>query len=220
MHRLPLFPLDSVLFPGAPLPLHIFEPRYRTMLTDCLEGDERFGLVPAADGEPPPPGSVWCVAHIRASQRLPDGRSNIVVVGESRFVLERYVDEGLPYAVGAVREFSDDPGPLATPDQLSDLRRQARACLEALQILNDTSPDVPEFDEDPEALSFQVSAALEVDPATRRRLLTLRSTAERVSLLLRLLPPLLSDLGGRARLHVRARANGQGDRHFSIEVDP
>lgn len=101
--RLPLFPLEVVLFPGTPLPLHIFEPRYRTMLADCLAADERFGLLPPArDGSPPLSGTVGCIARIRASHELPDGRSNIVVVGERRFLLRQALTADSPYLIGLV----------------------------------------------------------------------------------------------------------------------
>ncbi|HZE74649.1 MAG TPA: LON peptidase substrate-binding domain-containing protein, partial [Gemmatimonadales bacterium] len=86
-YPLPLFPLNVVLFPGTPLPLHIFEPRYRQMLADCLVGDRRFGLVqPGSEAETPDRGAVGCVAEIRANEQLPDGRANVLVVGGSRFV--------------------------------------------------------------------------------------------------------------------------------------
>ena len=62
--RLPLFPLNVVLFPGTPMPLHIFEPRYRTMLADCLEGDERFCLLYSATSELPPPGAVGSKSNV------------------------------------------------------------------------------------------------------------------------------------------------------------
>src|SRR5712691_7469081 len=102
--RLPIFPLSIVLFPGTPLPLHIFEPRYKRMLADCLSGDRRFGITPMGVGsEPPGPGAIGCVAEVRVNQELPDGRSNIVVVGGSRFVLSRLLDESLPYLVALVQ---------------------------------------------------------------------------------------------------------------------
>ena len=86
--RLPVFPLAVVLFPGTPLPLHIFEPRYRRMLADCLAGDRRFGITPPGQaGEAPDPGMVGCIAEVRVNQQLPDGRSNIVVLGGERFVV-------------------------------------------------------------------------------------------------------------------------------------
>src|SRR6266849_10942666 len=96
--ELPIFPLPIVLFPGAPQPLHIFEPRYRQLVHDCLAGDRRFGVAyaapdpapgtPGTPGMPAPgPGDVGCVAVIRSTQPLPDGRSNVLTVGERRFVL-------------------------------------------------------------------------------------------------------------------------------------
>ena len=134
--RLPLFPLDMVLFPGTPLPLHIFEPRYRAMLADCLAGDERFGLLPAArDGSTPPPGTVGCVARIRASHQLPDGRSNIVVVGERRFLLRQGVTGSTPYLVGLVDTFDDLPGPEVPPEVHAALREVATSYLDAVETL-------------------------------------------------------------------------------------
>src|SRR3989441_9633240 len=88
--ELPIFPLPIVLFPGAPQPLHIFEPRYRQLLADCLATDRRFGVayVPAerdAGGGPVPrPGDVGGVALIRNTQGLPDGRSNVLTGGGRR----------------------------------------------------------------------------------------------------------------------------------------
>src|SRR6266705_1321721 len=100
--ELPIFPLPIVLFPGAPQPLHIFEPRYRQLLVDCQDGDRRFGIAYVApDGAPaadpaPSAGDVGCVALIRSIQPLPDGRSNILAVGERRFVLRRWVEREPP----------------------------------------------------------------------------------------------------------------------------
>ena len=86
---LPLFPLSLVLFPGTVVPLHIFEPRYRQMVTDILEGDRRFGLLYHDPDEHGPfmnePGRVGTVAVIRRYQPLPDGRSMIMVRGLDRF---------------------------------------------------------------------------------------------------------------------------------------
>ena len=108
--RLPIFPLSVVLFPGTPLPLHIFEPRYRRMLADCLQGDRRFGITPAGqDDAPPAAGTVGCVAEIRVNQELPDGRSNLIVLGGERFVLTRTLDDEAPYFVAMVQPF-ERPG--------------------------------------------------------------------------------------------------------------
>ena len=107
--RLPIFPLSVVLFPGTPLPLHIFEPRYRRMLADCLAADRKFGITPpGAERETPDPGAVGCIAEVRVNQELPDGRSNIVVLGGSRFVVRRELSESVPYHVAAVELFDDE----------------------------------------------------------------------------------------------------------------
>ncbi|MEP7326462.1 MAG: LON peptidase substrate-binding domain-containing protein [Gemmatimonadota bacterium] len=215
MPRLPLFPLNVVLFPGTPMPLHIFEPRYCTMLADCLEGDERFGIIYSATSEPPPAGSVGCTAHIHASQLLDDGRSNIVVVGESRFIVERYLDEALPYSVATVAEIDDTDANAVSDDQMKDLARLGEAYLQALHDLNDSIGSVVDFTDDPEVLSFQLSAALELEPGHKQDLLATRLTGERVRQLLRLFPPLVRDLADRARVHVRARGNGKSHHPFT-----
>ncbi|MEO8200686.1 MAG: LON peptidase substrate-binding domain-containing protein [Gemmatimonadota bacterium] len=209
--RLPLFPLNVVLFPGTPLPLLIFEERYRTMLADCMEGDERFGVLPiSVDGGPPPPGSVGCVARIHASQLMPDGRSSIMVVGGERFIVDQYLDEPLPYAVGLVTMFEDLDEGQATSDPVNELIRLSRDYMETLHAINDSPPADIEFPDNPRDLSFQISAALELDGEMKQRLLSMRSTAERIRVLLRMLPPLLRDLSARSTIHERARTNGKG----------
>ncbi|MGE0351619.1 MAG: LON peptidase substrate-binding domain-containing protein [Gemmatimonadales bacterium] len=219
--RLPLFPLKVVLFPGAPMPLHVFEPRYRTMLADCLAGDERFGIVPVVDGQEdrPPPGAIGCVAHIRASQTLADGRSNIVVTGESRFILEEYLDEDVPYLVGRIGEIHDDDERGLPDEAQAELRRLCTGYLEALHSLNDSPPPEIDFPDDARSLSFQVSAALQLDLDAKLGLLSLRSTRERVRTLIRVLPVLIADLEERLQLHVHARGNGKGGRHARLEED-
>jgi ATP-dependent Lon protease len=213
--RLPLFPLDVVLFPGAALPLHIFEPRYRQMLADCLDGDGRFGLTPTD----PRPGTVGSIAHIRAAQALADGRSNIVVIGEGRFAVRALLEEDTPYLVGSVAEFTDldDSAPL--PTELSALKEVAGRYREALGILGDNPGSDAEWDDDPVAFSFQVAALLESPTETRAGLLGLRSTRERVRQMTTLIGPLLRAVAERAEVHVRARTNGQGGRHHDIVTD-
>src|SRR6266700_3005557 len=133
--ELPILPLPIVLFPGAPQPLHIFEPRYRQLLADCQDGDRRFGIAYVApDGAPaaepaPSAGDVSCVALIRSIQPLPDGRSNILAVGERRFVLRRWVEREppRPYQVAEVEEFDDEPvEPAEAAALAADVRRRAK----------------------------------------------------------------------------------------------
>jgi Lon protease-like protein len=113
VRELPLFPLPLVLFPGVPLPLHIFEERYRRLLADVRAGNNLFGVsyhdASAAISERPPVGHVGCVAEVVESQLLPDGRSNVLTVGLIRYRLTDYVQAGEPYLVGKVEFFEDEP---------------------------------------------------------------------------------------------------------------
>lgn len=216
--RLPLFPLEVVLFPGTPLPLHIFEPRYRVMLTDCLAADERFGLLPPAqDGSPPRPGTVGCIARIRASHQLPDGRSNIVVVGERRFLLRQMLETETTYPIGLVDAFDDMAGPDVPSASLAALREVATTYLGAMEILGGGTDRSPWAD-DAEPLSFQVAAAVDLEFEVKRRLLEMRTPSERIALLLELLPPLAAEATVRARVHSRAQGNGKGGPHPDIAI--
>ncbi|MDX2194762.1 MAG: LON peptidase substrate-binding domain-containing protein [Gemmatimonadales bacterium] len=219
-HRLPLFPLGLVLFPGVPLPLHIFEPRYRQLLADCQAGDGRFGILAATEAGPPVPGAVGCIAAIRGVQPLADGRSNVVVTGERRFLLTRYLDEGTPYYLGMVEEFDDEPGTEPSSAAAADLRDHARAYADLLGRLGDREAEPLELEADPEALSFQVASLLEVDLAIKQQLLAVRDTAERAERLLALLPRLTAALREAVAVHEGARTNGKGGHHPDIVLGP
>src|ERR1043165_2708477 len=112
VRELPLFPLPLVLFPGVPLPLHIFESRYQRMLADIRASDSLFGLsyfdVAEAEVSRPPVGHVGCVAEGTEVQDLPEGRSNILTVGLIRYHVESYVESSEPYLVGRVEFFEDE----------------------------------------------------------------------------------------------------------------
>lgn len=103
--ELPLFPLHSVLFPGARLPLHIFEPRYRQMIGECLDRDAPFGVVLIREGPEvgggAEPYAVGCTAHITRADREPDGRLNIASIGQDRFRILSTSTER-PYLLGEV----------------------------------------------------------------------------------------------------------------------
>src|SRR6266850_3085538 len=113
VRELPLFPLPVVLFPGVPLPLHIFEPRYREMLSDIRVSNSFFGLSyfdsSMSEKEIPPTGHVGCVAEVTEVQELPDGRSNVLTFGVVRYRVEEYVESDGPYIVGRVSFFEDEP---------------------------------------------------------------------------------------------------------------
>src|SRR5437016_6179682 len=112
VRELPLFPLPVVLFPGMPMPLHIFEPRYRKLLADIRAADNLFGLsyfdADASSKEIPPAGHIGCVAEVTETQALPDGRSNVLTVGVIRYQADAYVERGDPYLVVRANFFEDD----------------------------------------------------------------------------------------------------------------
>lgn len=226
VRELPLFPLPLVLFPGVPLPLHIFEPRYRRMLLDVRVSDNLFGVSHLAAGdseevtaERPPLGHVGCVAEVTEVQPLPDGRSNILTVGLIRYRLESYVERGDPYLVGAVTFFEDEKEsdePLAArAREVSELfLRIARA----VRSLNDDRAGLPELpDTDPERLSFLIAAAIDLDVEVKQEMLELRQTSERLRRLGILLREALGGYEERARIHDIAKGNGHGGMKINLE---
>lgn len=218
MH-LPLFPLEVVLFPGTLLPLHIFEPRYRALLADCLAGDHRFGLVPPGpDGQPPTTGVIGTVAEIRGHQALEDGRSTIVVEGGQRFMLRRYLAGESPYLVGLVDPFEDEDEPEADlAPLLPELRQLADRIVEARRILG-LPGTVPEWAADGGGLSLQIASVLDVDFTFKQRFLGIRLPSHRIQLLLQLLPGIAADLEARAQVKRRASRNGTGGAHPDIVI--
>jgi Lon protease-like protein len=219
--RLPIFPLAVVLFPGTPLPLHIFEPRYRRMLADCLQGDRRFGITPMGrDDGAPEPGTVGCVAEIRVNQELPDGRSNIIVLGAERFVLTRTIADPAPYFVGMVQSFEEETGSEPPVESCARLREVFTGYYALLRQLNDVEPEEPSLPDDAVGLSFHVSAAIECDPGVKQRLLVERSTARRVEALLMLVPILTASVESALRVHRRAHTNGRGGARPDVITEP
>jgi Lon protease-like protein len=211
--RLPIFPLSVVLFPGTPLPLHIFESRYRRMVADCLAGDRKFGITPTgAKRELPDVGAVGCIAEIRVHQELPDGHSNLVVVGGSRFTLGRSLDESTPYHVALVQPFEEEPATEPASDEVERLRTLFTGYVALLRQLNDVEPEEPNLPDESLALSFHVAAAVDCDTGIKQRLLTERSTARRTAALLLLIPILTTALESALRVHHRAHTNGRAAR--------
>jgi len=127
--EIPLFPLHAVLVPGVSLPLHIFEPRYRALVADCVAAGIPFGVVCISGGREVGPGSVSFVAigtlaEIRQVARHPDGRYNIVTVGTARFRLAGVDAESKPYHVGTGDLL---PELLGDPERVAHLADRVRS---------------------------------------------------------------------------------------------
>ncbi len=213
---LPIFPLGIVLFPGTPQPLHIFEPRYRQMLADCLAGDRRFGIsFVSGEGSESPNAQladVGCTALIEQVWPLPDGRSNLLAVGETRYVLQEFVETDRPYRIATVEPFDDEPwGDTSDLDRLADELREAfRRFAIALGALTDKPLAPMNLPEDPAALSFHVAASLDVEAQVKQELLESRSPRERITRLTTVLEHVTEDVAQRARIHQHAKRNGRG----------
>jgi Lon protease-like protein len=192
MRRLPLFPLPVVLFPGARMPLHIFEPRYRQMVAHCLEGDRRFGLVYHDPDRAGPfrmsPGRVGCVAHIEEFRPIPDGRSLLLVRGTGRFRLDDGIESDSLYFEGLVDEYPD------VPEDPAELAARGRATLRrfrgVLQRVSEAPPALPELDRSA-PLSFQVAQWIRIDPVWQQELLDTPAEGDRLDRLDALLETLL-----------------------------
>jgi Lon protease-like protein len=140
--ELPLFPLHTVLCPGIALPLHIFEERYRILVGQCLELEEPFGVVLIARGNEvgpvPEVASVGTTAMIRQAARYPDGRYDIVTVGEKRFRIDRVDTTCAPYAVADVSLVDEPFG--GSPEQASEAAEVVgRRFLAYLRLIQHTS---------------------------------------------------------------------------------
>jgi Lon protease-like protein len=221
--ELPLFPLPVVLFPGVPLPLHIFEPRYRQLLVDIRVTNNLFGVAyfdPAnTTNDVPQAGHVGCVAEVTELQALPDGRSNILTLGVIRFRIESYVETGDPYLVAKVSYFEDDDedeATLAGPTQ--EVAETFTRIAQAVRTINDERSSLPDItNTEPQKLSFLVAAAMELDPDVKQELLELRSTFERLERLRVMLVLAVKSYEERARIHDLAKGNGHGGKRIEIE---
>jgi Lon protease-like protein len=212
---LPLFPLPVVLFPGIALPLHIFEQRYRRMLADCLEGDRRFGLIflPESTAERElPAGQVGCIARIESAEPMPDGRSNIIVAGEERFALDRFVEsQAHPYHMAQVSEYADLPEPREPLDALAgDVRAVFDRVAHAARVITDDRTPVPELPLDPALLAYRIASLIDTTAAMRYNLLTSRSALARLREVELLLTSAVGSLEQRAGMHQHAKSNGRG----------
>ncbi len=184
--RLSIFPLTCVLlYPGLQLPLHIFEPRYRAMVTDALARDRRIGMIqPQRPEDNAPLFTVGCVGKIADVEALEDGRFNLVLEGEARFRLVRELEVITPFRQIEAELLEDPPHQTLSPVERAGFEREARRFAEAqgyrvdwdaVTTLDDTS------------LIDGVSQIAPFDAAAKQALLEAPNIAARCELLVQLM---------------------------------
>jgi Lon protease-like protein len=195
---LPLFPLNVVLLPGAPLPLHIFEPRYKEMIGECLAKDAPFGVIRALEQGL---AEIGCTAEIvSVTKKYPDGRLDLVAEGRSRFeVLE--LNRQRSFLQAEVLLVPDEPG---TPTQ-EDSARAIQIHLEILSLAGAVQ-DLSAADRS--ILSFYLAGSLPLDLDFKQKLLAMRSENERILAVAAYLEGIVPNLRRAAKTREKAGGNG------------
>ena len=184
MYELPLFPLRTVLFPAAPLRLHIFEDRYKRMINTCLEKRQPFGVVlirrgVEALGPLAEPFPIGCSARIIQAQKLEGGRMNILANGEERFRIVSLDKASLPYLVGSVETIPlnvEDPAELLKEGIY--LRRQVDRYLGMISETGSTPFGKEDLPEDPVPLAYYAAAFLQIPAIQKQQLLSIHGALE------------------------------------------
>jgi ATP-dependent Lon protease len=200
MEELGLFPLGIVLLPGERVPLHIFEPRYRELIGECLEQERAFGLVFAdEDGV----RELGTRAHVdEVLEWFDDGRLNIVVRGGARFRVER-LTRGRSFLTAEVGPVDDDG-----VEPSAEAVARAAAAFRALATAADA--DASDVDETSDQLSFRLAGQVELAAEAKQRLLELRSEQQRLELVAELHDTVRAVLLATRELGDRAKTNGTG----------
>jgi Lon protease-like protein len=199
---LPLFPLDVVLFPGTALPLHIFEPRYREMISECLDQKKSFGVVRAKEEGV---AEIGCTAEIiTVTKKYPDGRMDIVTEGRERFEVMQ-VNQERSFLRAEVLYLQDEPDK-ATAEEVT---QALRLLGEIIELAGSASARPSEI-EGPQ-LAFNLVGPLPLDLDFKQTLLGLKSEAQRMKAVISYFEAILPNL--RRTVRVRHKAGGNGHVH-------
>lgn len=179
MIDLPLFPLGTVLYPGMPLSLHIFEPRYKEMIEYCITEDRPFGVVLIEKGQevgaPAQPHMIGCTANISQTQPLKDGRMNLVAIGGERFHIKS-LDYSRSYLMGTVnlvplaREYFE-----STHTLIPRLRHSLLEYLNVLSNVGEVDFNTDKLPDDPVDLAYLTATLLQVPANNKQSILELES---------------------------------------------
>lgn len=198
--KIPLFPLGVVLFPGAPLPLHIFEERYKEMIAECLIRKDEFGVVQAhRDGL----AIVGCTASIlRVMHRYPDGRLDIFCRGEHRFEIESLNEQ---------RDFLQAEVDLLPEGNAQSSRLDREQCvalhMEMMELSGEDLAEFPQLDLN-KPIAFLLASAVPADHQFQQELLHLNSDAERTARLIEFYNVILPKLRRGSMIGKTAAQNG------------
>jgi Lon protease-like protein len=205
MAVLPMFPLGSVLLPSVFLPLHLFEPRYRQLIRDCMAGSQEFGVVLIERGSEVGGGDVRAgvgtVARVVQAHELDDGRWAVAAVGTRRIRVVEWLEDA-PYPRAEVEDWDDVVDGDAPDDEaVAPVVATLRRVLALASELGDPAADATqEISADPSLASFQIAALSPIGPMDRQALLCTAGTNERLERLADLLTDEESFLHQRLRL--------------------
>ncbi|WP_412062995.1 LON peptidase substrate-binding domain-containing protein [Rubrivirga sp. IMCC45206] len=200
--RLPLFPLGLVLFPGEPVPLHIFEPKYKEMVRVCIDEDQPFGIVYASEERV---ATVGCTARIeRVAARYDDGRLDVVAVGRDRFRVDE-IHRDLEYLTA-------DVTPVEDADASDDAGARETAIARHMKLLEmaGETPKPQRYDQTLPA-SFVIGRNAGLDLADKQKLLETVQEAERIRFVAEHLGALLVRLEQARAFRDRARGDGHAE---------
>ncbi|MGA8152232.1 MAG: LON peptidase substrate-binding domain-containing protein [Terriglobales bacterium] len=196
---LPLFPLDLVLLPGTPLPLHVFEPRYKEMIGECLDQNRPFGVVRTKEGAV---AEIGCTAEIiTVTKKYEDGRMDIVTQGRDPFEIMQ-VSHERSFLQAEVDYLQDEPG-TATAEQVAHALRLHGEIMTLAGAEPESASDI-----DRQRLSFHLAGSLPLDLDFKQTLLAMKSEPERLQAVISFFDDILPTM--RRTLHVRRKAGGNG----------
>jgi len=199
---LPLFPLDVVLLPGTPLPLHIFEPRYKEMISECLNRKKPFGVVRAKEEGV---AEIGCTAEIvTVARKYPDGRMDIVTQGHERFEIMN-LNQERSFLQAEVLYLQDEPSGTTAEEFAQVVKLHG----EIMTLAGAEPEGASEIERS--QISFHLVGALPLDLDFKQTLLGMKSEAERVQAVISYFEAILPNL--RRAVHVRQRAGGNGHGH-------
>ena len=196
---LPLFPLDLVLLPGVPLPLHIFEPRYKEMIKECLDQNRHFGIL-RSHGESL--ATIGCTAEIiNVLKTYPDGRMNILTEGKRRFEVLA-INQERSFLQAEVFYLDDE----SESAPASELETALRLHGQIMQLAGAQAEDMTNADR--AQLAYRLAGSLPFDPDFQQALLEMNSEAQRMRAIISYFERILPMLERNARAKRKAGGNG------------